>query len=276
VPVEFDTRAKGYSIPSGAFGPPSDLTAEEALSIWALTNSVGSQPKLPFFEPAQTATKKLAQKLPPSERRKFRRATKAVSFLPLKLSELAAKTPFYQLIIDAIEKQRSLQIDYSSLTEWETIETTVNPYRLLFCEHSWYIVGHSSMHKEIRTFNVARIQSLTVLRKRFSNPKTFSIEKRIGDAWTMIPERGPNSHVVVRFAPMVAKNVEQVKWHKSQRTTFMPDGSLIFQVTVSGLGEVAWWILRYGDQAEALRPLKLRRIIAQRARKMATMYQNTI
>jgi predicted DNA-binding transcriptional regulator YafY len=92
----------------------------------------------------------------------------------------------------------------------------------------------------------------------------------------MIPEPVPDSHVVVEFASMVAKNVEQVKWHKTQQTTMKPDGTLLFQVTVSGLSEIAWWILRYGDQAEVLRPLKLRRIIAQRVRKMAAMYQGAI
>ena len=48
----------------------------------------------------------------------------------------------------------------------------------------------------------------------------------------------------------------------------------ISSVTVSGLNEISWWILGYGDQAEVLKPPELRRLIAQRVDKMATMYQN--
>ena len=33
VPLEYDPAAQRYSIPRGTFGPPADLTADEALSI---------------------------------------------------------------------------------------------------------------------------------------------------------------------------------------------------------------------------------------------------
>jgi predicted DNA-binding transcriptional regulator YafY len=63
-----------------------------------------------------------------------------------------------------------------------------------------------------------------------------------------------------------------VNWHPTQHTKFLPDGSLIFEATVSGLSEIVWWIIGYGDQAEALHPLKLRKMVAQRARNMAAKY----
>jgi proteasome accessory factor B len=71
---------------------------------------------------------------------------------------------------------------------------------------------------------------------------------------------------------MVAQNVAEVSWHKTQRLEFQRDGSLIFEVDVSGLNEIVWWILGYGDQAEVLSPLKLRRLVAHRAKNMCRMY----
>ncbi len=138
------------------------------------------------------------------------------------------------------------------------------------------MVGYSSMHNEVRTFNLMRIESLTVLKKRFSIPSTFDLDERIGNAWALIPGTGPDEHVVVKFGSLVAHNVAQVKWHKSQRTHFHADGSLTFRATVSGLEEIGWWILRYGDQAEVKSPLKLRRNIARRVRNMAVAYKNDI
>jgi proteasome accessory factor B len=61
-------------------------------------------------------------------------------------------------------------------------------------------------------------------------------------------------------------------WHKTQKTEFEDDGSLLFRARVSGLSEIVWWILGYGDQAEVLQPKKLRLLIAQRAKNMAIMY----
>jgi predicted DNA-binding transcriptional regulator YafY len=39
-----------------------------------------------------------------------------------------------------------------------------------------------------------------------------------------------------------------------------------------GLGEISWWVLGYGDQAEVIEPAALRKILAQRSGKMADMY----
>jgi proteasome accessory factor B len=113
---------------------------------------------------------------------------------------------------------------------------------------------------------------LSLLNERYSIPKNFSVARHFGNAWTMIPGEGRDNHVVVRFTSFVSKNVEQVNWHSTQHTKLLPDGSLLFEATVSGLTEIVWWIIGYGDQAEVLRPLKLRKMVAQRARNMAAKY----
>ena len=79
--------------------------------------------------------------------------------------------------------------------------------------------------------------------------------------------------VLIRFSKMVAQNVAEVAWHKTQQLTFREDGRLDFRATVSGLGEISWWVLGYGDQAEVLEPAQLRRIVAERAAHMARCYR---
>jgi proteasome accessory factor B len=87
-----------------------------------------------------------------------------------------------------------------------------------------------------------------------------------------MPSPGPDENVVVRFTPMVANNVAEVTWHKTQRLEWLDDGSLDFHVRVSGLSEIVWWILGYGDQAEVIRPAKLRKLAAQRAKNLGQIY----
>jgi proteasome accessory factor B len=274
--LEYSSHTKRYSIPSGSFGPPSDLTAEEAVSLWALANAVGNHPQIPFHDSARTGLAKLLKQLPIGARRKFHKMTKSISFRPLKISDVAGKLTSYHTILDAIDRRRAIEMVYSSLTEWENITTTLRPYTIVFFEHSWYVVGYSSLHGEVRTFNLVRIESLKTLKKRFSIPGTFDLERRIGNAWALIPGTGPDDHVVVKFGSLVAHNVAQVNWHKSQRTHFHADGSLTFRATISGLDEIEWWVLGYGDQAEVKSPLKLRRNIARRVRNMASMYKRDI
>ena len=64
-------------------------------------------------------------------------------------------------------------------------------------------------------------------------------------------------------------------WHKTQRLESLEDGTLDFHVTVSGLNEISWWILGYGDQAEVLQPVQLREMIAAHAARLVTTYNGT-
>lgn len=272
VPLEFETKSQRYSIPRGSFGPPADLTADEALSLWALANSMGNKLQLPLYEPARAAIGKLERSLSQAERRRFRRTANSIWFLPAKVSNLAVKPAVYRILLEAIANRRAVRIEYLSLTEWERITTDLHPYQLLFNQRAWQVIGHSALHREIRVFNLARIELLTLLKKRFSVPRNFSMERRIGNAWSMISEAGRDHHIVVKFGSLVARNVAEISWHKTQRTKFLPDGSLLLEVTVSGLSEIAWWVLGYGDQAEVIRPAKLRRLVAGRVKKMAVIY----
>lgn len=273
VPIEFDSKAQRYSVCPEFFGSPSDLSVEEALALWALAGSVGSEPQFPIYADAHSALTKLEASLPNEVRRQFVKLSKAIRIIPHKVAHLGKKAPIYHDLIAAILNRRAVEIEYSSLTEWDRIKTKIKPYVLLFCQHSWYVVGHSSYHQEVRNFNLLRIEAMNVLKQRYSIPKSFDWDEHLGGAWNMIREGDRDNHVVVRFGSLVAKNVAEVHWHDSQRTKFMPDGSLIFQVSVSGLSEIAWWIMGYGDQAEVLKPTALRRQISRRIQKMAALYK---
>ena len=225
-----------------------------------------------FTNRRTAAALKLEGSLPAALREELRTLTKAIRIQPMPVSPLRAKRGIYQQLVDAHAKRRVVRIEYDSLTEWKRIETNLRPYHLMFCRHSWYVIGRSSLHSAVRTFNLSRIDSLEMLAKTFTVPRSFSIERHLGNAWALIPGDGADERVVVRFKPLVARNVGEVIWHKTQKLEFQDDGSLIYRARVSGIHEVAWWVLGYGDQAEVLEPVELRRLVAERAQNMAAMY----
>jgi proteasome accessory factor B len=253
LPLEFDAKTERYYVSS----------------------EFGRNQELPFYDVAYNAAVKLEKTLPRTLRQGLRRRAPAIKIRPGRLSRLVGKASLYRQLVDAIAQRTVVKIKYGSHTEDETIETNLRPYRILFSQHSWYVIGHSSMHGEVRTFNLERFKLLESMAAKFSIPRHFDLDQHLGNAWALIPANEPESHVILQFARFVARNVDEVKWHKTQRTKFLDDGSLEFHVTVSGLAEIQWWILRYGDQAEVLRPAKLRRIIAQRAKNMAKIYSES-
>lgn len=272
VPLIFDKRKDQYALRSDYFQASSSLQPDEAAAILALASHFGADQRLPFFRSVRTASEKIRRSLPESVRKEVDFAAKTIHLRRNLVSQLPRLIAAYERLFEAVLRRRAVRIEYRSLTEWELIATRLRPYQLLFSRHSWYVIGRSSYHGEPRIFNLARIESLEVLDESFSRPRGFSVERYLGNAWELINEPGPDQQVCIRFSELVARNVAEVAWHKTQRLEPREDGSLDFHATVSGLNEIAWWILGYGDQAEVLKPAKLRRLVAQRIASMSRIY----
>lgn len=274
VPLQFDEQQQRHRVPGTYYLPPTNFTPEEALALIVLCHELGGHPRFPFFGPARSAALKLESTLPSRLREQLRSVANAVQIQPPPSNPLGGQEPVYEQLVEAIAHRHSVRIRYHSLTEREEICTRLSPYRLLFSRRSWYVIGRSSLHRSTRTFNLGRIRQLEPLDDRYEVPRGFSVDRYLRNAWHLIPERGRDQEVVIRFSKMVAQNVAEVVWHKTQRVQFNPDGTLDFRVAVSGLGEISWWVLGYGDQAEVLRPAKLRQIVAARAARIVQCYRS--
>lgn len=274
VPLEYEQDSERYSVTGGVAFPDAQLNANEALALLTLCQQLGGKQGLPFHGAARSAALKLESSLPAQLRDYLRGASRGVQIRLEPTHALDGREATFQQIVQATAARRAIRIRYQSLTEWETIQTKLFPYRIWFSRRSWYVVGRSSYHRATRTFHLGRVVKLDVLDERFSIPSGFSLKRYLRNAWHMIPERGPDYDVKIRFQKMVAQNVAEVVWHRTQKLTPRDDGTLDFSVRVSGLKEISWWILGYGDQAEVLAPRALRELIANRCARALAQYQD--
>jgi len=274
VSLAFDELEQRFTMTGERLLPPTNFSTDEALAILVLCHELGGRSGVPFYAPAQSAAMKLASNLPARLRDQLRDLTEAVEIQLPPRNPLEGREPVYERLIAAIGRLRSVRLYYDSLAEGGEVVTRLNPYRVFFSRRSWYVIGRSTVHRAVRTFNVSRIQKLEPLDDAYQIPPRFSLEKYLRNAWHLVPELGPDSDVLIRFQPLVARNVAEVQWHKTQQATFNADGTLDFRVTVSGLNEISWWVLGYGDQAEVIEPPALRAMLAERSQRMAAMYQN--
>lgn len=274
VPLVYDENLEQYRIPGTYYLPPTNFTPEEAMTLIVLCNDLGDRNQLPFFHSARSAALKLEGSLPDRLRELLRASGQRVEIRLGSTNPLTGQEPIYEQLTEALRRHCSARIGYRGPLDKEEISTRLRPYRLMFSRRSWYVVGRSSLHRQVRTFNVGRIRRLELLDDHYEIPRGFSIDRYLRNAWRLIPEPGPDREVVVRFGKLVAQNVAEVRWHKTQRLHFNPDGTLDFHVTVSGLNEISWWILGYADQAEVLEPDELRRIVVAKARRMLKQYED--
>ncbi len=273
VQLLYDEAEQGYWIPPSTFLPPTDLTVSETLSLLLLGEKLGDpQLGVPFQGAARDAVLKLLSNIPDSLRNHLSDVLDHVQIALDPKHPLTDSQEHYGRILEAIEKRHKIRLKYNSLLDQAQLSTLVSPYQVFFQNRSWYVIGRSSLHKEVRTFHVGRIQESTLTADAYEIPPRFTLKKYLGNAWRMIREK-PEVEVVVRFQPLVAENVAEVLWHATQRVEWNADGSLLFHATVEGIREISWWILGYGDQAEVLAPASLRELVAAHVQRMYAMYQ---
>jgi len=270
IPYFHDEDRGGYKIDDSFFLPPLNLKLQEALALLLMTQHAGCS--LPLRRQTQEAALKIESALPAHVQHHCGSLLRSSSISCPGQTLSEEQGEWFVLLQQAMRQQRKVEIEYASFFEKKAISTTLSPHHLHFAQRGWYVIGHSSLHEEMRTFKVSRIRKLTMSSCCYVQDKPFRIDEYLGNAWMLMPG-DETYHVKLLFSQMVAGNVAEVLWHHTQRVTRHEDGKLTFEADVAGLDEISWWVLGYGDQVEVLAPEALRSQVAKIAGNLITMYQ---
>ena len=270
-----DSQLGGYRAKPGSLLRPVDFSLSEALALLLASRGVRHSPagpSVPLLQAAGSAALKIESVLPSGVQEYCKELMDKITICPTPMARHEHSGGFFEMIQEAIHRKRKLKMVYRSFIEKERIRTTLDPYRLVFCQRAWYVVGYSSCHKSMRIFKLLRIYELKRLDKLYVPDEKFDLDTFFGHAWSMIPE-GKIYRGVLRFSPKVAGNVAEVLWHKSQQIEWVKDGSMIFRVMVDGLNEISWWILGYGAEVAVVAPAVLRKRLANTAGRIVNLYK---
>ena len=269
----FDDKTGGYRADESAFLPPLHLRLSEALALLMTVQGAGHAGMLPLMGEAYAGALKLEAVLPRSVQDFCGSLLQRCSVKLAAQSMHHHASSLFRRLQRAVREKRKMNIEYDSFFEKKLIRTVLSPYHLFFGQRAWYVIGHSSMHREIRTFKVSRIRNLEMRNQLYVLDKPFDIAEYFGDAWSMIPE-GRTYQVCLVFESRVAANVAEVSWHPRQRLNWLDDGRLQFDVRVDGLGEISWWIMGYGDQVRVINPKPLQDRIHKMAQNICKLYND--
>lgn len=272
MPIEYDGSDQKYRIDASHYLQPTNLTLEEALSVVLMAQRADRLERESVFAAAIGAAEKIEASLPAAMQDRLREVAETIDFRPPPVNPLVEKGAIYRTLMKASVDRQVVRVHYDCLTEFRAFVSEFHPYHLLFQERSWYVIGYSARHEEVRTLNIGRVDAVDQLEDRFERPEGFSVKKYLRNAWRLIADDEPDSVVHLRFTSVVARNVAEVLWHPTQRCEFDENGSLDYYVTVSGIREILWWILGYGDQVEVFEPERLRTLVARRLRAAADRY----
>ena len=275
VPYHYDSKTGAYTIKPEFFLPSADLNLQEALSLLLLAHKVSNHVQLPFKKSALLAALKIENNLPDKIKEYCKTALRNISTganARTPVSQNARFDIIFARVQEAIVKKRKVNISYYPFFEIGVVKTELCPYRLFYNNQKWHVLGRSSLHDNVQTFELNCIRELKTTQEHFLEDEDFDASEYPGRAWSMVPE-GRIYHVKLHFMPKVANNIAEVTWHSTQKVRHNGDGSAIVEFRVDGLNEITWWILGYGDQVRVLAPKVLRERVLEVASNMIKLNQ---
>ena len=249
---------------------PTSFTPPEALALRLAGASFASQAGAAYKDALASALRKIDLALPRRTAAELRKTGERVSVQLPVIRDFSAH--IYQDLHEAILRHHPADITYVSRTRPEPTHRRVDPYGLTYKIGAWYLVGWCHLRQGIRTFGLDRIKWLRVVPDvHFRYPADFDLDEWLAKGW-QLQAGGEPTEVTVRFDKSVADWIAGGHWHPTQRVERLPDGEILFRVTVTGYEEMLYWVLSFGAQAEVLEPAPLRAAVAEAARRMTEKY----
>ncbi|PJO43667.1 helix-turn-helix transcriptional regulator [Lysinibacillus xylanilyticus] len=90
-----------------------------------------------------------------------------------RLSSLSME-PFLKELEQGVAYGYSLKILYHKSGEDQSKYRLVDPYRIIYWNNKWYVIGFCHLRNDIRSFRVDRIERLILTENKFNRPEKFS------------------------------------------------------------------------------------------------------
>ena len=270
--IEIIPRGKrGYEMVSDFFLPALNLNFEEALALVTAARFYQAAEGKQAIEVLNSAIHKITSNLPKRTNETLDQIAPQIEVPHQQISEIDETQSHKEKLYEAIRERRKVNMAYNSFSSGKREQHRLSPYAVLFRKHAWYVIGHVEQLNQILTFRINRIHFLSISHLRYTIPEDFSVQKYMEKSWDF--RLGPETHVVIEFAPRIAPLIREVHWHSTQQIHENADGGLRFEATVAGWQEVGWWVLTWGDEAEVIEPKELRQWVVETAQKMVRVYR---
>jgi predicted DNA-binding transcriptional regulator YafY len=269
-PLEYDKQRKGYSYNRATFSLPLIyLSTDELSSLLIAKKMLQDISGGELSEEVCSVVDKITGIL--------QRHIVTPGVIDDKLSfHLVEYTPapdeIFRKLLEGCIKNKTISFTYFSPAVAVKGVRTVDPYHLFNYMGTWHLIGYCHDRRELRDFNLGRVSDVTVLDKYFTIKNNFSFNDYFQSTFGLYKGESAEE-VTLRFTPEKSRWIKGQLWHKDQKETVHPNGSLELSFPVADFSEIAREILKHGAGVEVIKPQSLRELIKSEALRITELYQ---
>ena len=185
-----------------------------------------------------------------------------------RITDIAIMAEVLRRLEEAALAGCTVQVTYRK-ESGETGVRKLDPYGIAYRNHHWYAVAHCHQAGEVRTFRVDRMADLRETEERFVRPEHFSAAAFFR---MQTDERREADGPIVRIClEGDAESLDAVcrHWHLQHMVTGRSDREVCLEMDEPTMDKyMPVYLMTFGTRLRVIRPDKLRRQIAERARRI--------
>lgn len=189
------------------------------------------------------------------------------------LENILAGTEYISRVIEAMQKNKVMVMEYQPFYEDAPSVYHVQPYCMKVYHQRWYVLAFFEESGGLRHFALDRTVSLEVTDAVFKYPKTFSPDDYYNDTvgiW--VNDKVKAETVVVRAYGVQAKYMKTLPLHHSQQEIKVTDEYTDFRYHLCVTCDLVSELFRKGNTIEVLKPDSLRKQIFDAALAVVKRY----
>ncbi len=179
----------------------------------------------------------------------------------------ALSAEIFSTLERGVHESRKVGIRYFTEHRGAVSERVISPYKMVFSDGQWYVVGHCEKAEGIRTFRADHVRSVEISSEHFEVPDDFKLEDHFTQGVDVETER--DEQILVRYRPPAAVLVME------EEGRGRPDksGALTLSYRTSSPRWLLQRVLSYGEAAEIIEPDHMRQSLVELLAAMDECYR---
>ncbi|WP_078553498.1 helix-turn-helix transcriptional regulator [Bacillus alkalicellulosilyticus] len=182
--------------------------------------------------------------------------------------------PFLKDLEQAVADGYSVKILYHKSGEKQVNYRLVNPYRMIYWNHKWYVIGFCHLRNDIRNFRIDRIESLMLTENKFNRPENFSARDFfLKSLLPTIEDKEGNISLVISGDKSVLADISQhwflghyLKERTSNQAVFLLENDMLHTY-------VPYLLLPYNKSIKIIEPISLKKKLIEVLSELIIFHQ---
>ncbi|PAD36694.1 helix-turn-helix transcriptional regulator [Terribacillus saccharophilus] len=190
-----------------------------------------------------------------------------------RLSSLSMET-FLKELEQVVADGYSVKILYRKSGEKQLNYRLVDPYRIIYWNNKWYVIGFCHLRNDIRSFRVDRIENLMLTENKFNRPENFSARDFfMKNLLPTIENKEGIISLVIKGDKSVLADISQhwflghylQEWNSNQ-AVFLLEKDMIHTY-------VPYLLLTYGKSIRVIEPISLKKRMIEVLSELINFHQ---